>query len=368
MRAITVDSQGAAPALREDLPEPTPADNGIVVRVHASSANPADNSIAGGILAGMGLEHQYPVTLGRDYAGVVEQAGAAVSQYRPGDHVYGFVLHANPIVQDGAWAELITVTEELSIAPAPESVDLAIAGAAPLAGITAMTAIDALHLSADDVLLLAGAAGGVGSLSVQLAARAGARVLAPALPEDEEFLRELGVSDVLPREGDIAQLVRDRIPEGVDALLDLVNYARGIYDAALKPDARVASPSGAAGEGPGRTNVMATPSRETSSASARYSPTGRYASRSKPPTSSRRRRRRSARWPASTPRASSPSALVDSVWNSASSLSDLTADPRAGRPVAWSAARHAAEPGTLALTDRRQRGITPRVAGAAQLR
>jgi NADPH:quinone reductase len=66
----------------------------------------------------------------------------------------------------------------------------------------------------------------------------------------------------MPREGDIAQLVRDRVPEGVDALLDLVNYAPATYDAALKPEARVASPTGAAGEGPGRTNVMATPSRE----------------------------------------------------------------------------------------------------------
>ena len=120
MRAITVDSQGAAPALREDVPHPTPAENEILVRVHASSANPADNSIAAGILAGMGLEHEYPITLGRDYAGVVEQAGAAVSGYRPGDQVYGFVLHANPIVHDGAWAELITVTQELSIAPAPD--------------------------------------------------------------------------------------------------------------------------------------------------------------------------------------------------------------------------------------------------------
>jgi NADPH2:quinone reductase len=262
MRAITVDDHGAAPALREDLPEPTPADNEVIVRVHASSANPADNSIAGGILAGMGLEHQYPVTLGRDYAGVVEQAGAAVSQYRPGDQVYGFVLHANPIVHDGAWAELITVTEELSIAPAPDGVDLAIAGAAPLAGITAITAIDALELSEGDVLLVAGAAGGVGSLAVQLAAQAGARVIAPALPEDEAFLRELGVSDILPRDGDIAQLARELVPDGVDALLDLVNYAPGTYDAALKPGARVASPTGAAGEGPDRTNVMATPSRE----------------------------------------------------------------------------------------------------------
>jgi NADPH:quinone reductase len=262
MRAVTVDRLDTPPALREDLPAPTPADNEVLVRVHASSVNPVDNSIAGGVLAGMGVEHQYPVILGRDYAGVVEQVGAAVSRYRPGDRVYGFLLHANPTVHDGAWAELITLTEELSIAPAPDGIDLATAGAAPLAGITAMTAIDTLDLSDGDVLLVAGATGGVGSLAVQLAARAGARILAPALPEDEPFLRALGVSDVLPRDGDIAQLVRDRIPDGIDALLDLANYAPGTYDAALKPDARVASPTGAAGEGPGRTNVMATPSRE----------------------------------------------------------------------------------------------------------
>jgi NADPH:quinone reductase len=262
MRAITVDSHGAAPALREDLPAPAPAENEVLVRVHASSANPVDNSIAAGILAGMGVEHQYPVVLGRDYAGVVEQVGAAVSGYQPGDQVFGFVLHANPAVKDGAWAELITVTEELSIGPAPDGVDLAIAGAAPLAGITAVTAVAALELSEGDVLLVAGATGGVGSLAVQLAARAGARVIAPALPEDEEFLRGLGVTDVLARDGDIPALVRGLVPKGVDALLDLVNYAPGTYDAALKEGARVASPTGAAGEGPGRSNVMAAPTAE----------------------------------------------------------------------------------------------------------
>src|SRR4051812_41457485 len=262
MRAITIDSPAASAALREDLPAPTPADNQVLVRVRASSANPVDNSIAAGLLAGMGVEHDYPVILGRDFAGVVEQAGAAVSGYRPGDEVFGFLLHANPTVHDGAWAELITVTEEQSVAPAPDGIDLAVAGAAPLAGITAMTAIDALDLSEADVLLVAGATGGVGSLAAQLAARAGARILAPALPEDETFLRDLGVTDVLPRDGDIPPLVRDLVPAGVDALLDLINYGPGSYDAALKPDARVASPTGAAGEGPGRTNVMATPSRE----------------------------------------------------------------------------------------------------------
>jgi NADPH:quinone reductase-like Zn-dependent oxidoreductase len=232
------------------------------VRVHASSVNPVDNSIASGMLAQYGVPYEYPVILGRDYAGVVEQVGAAVSAYQPGDEVFGFVVHANPAVKDGAWAELITVSEELSIAPAPAGVELAVAGAAPLAGITAITALDALALGEGDVLLVVGATGGVGSLAVQLAAQAGARVIAPALPEDEQFLRGLGVTDVIARDGDIPALVRELAPDGVDALLDLVNYAPGSYDAALKPDARVASPTGAAGEGPGRTMVMAAPTRE----------------------------------------------------------------------------------------------------------
>jgi NADPH2:quinone reductase len=262
MRAVTIDSPDTAPALREDLPAPTPADNEVLVRVHASSVNPVDNSIAAGMLAHIGIEYDYPVTLGRDYAGVVEQTGAEVTGYQPDDPVFGFLPHANPKAHDGAWTELITVTEELSIAPVPDGVDLTVAGAAPLTGITAMMAVDALALSEGDAVLVAGATGGVGSLAVQLATRAGARLIAPALPEDEAFLGDLGVNEVLPRDGDIPTLVRELVPDGVDALLDLVNYTPGTYDAALKPDARVASPTGAAGEGPGGTMVMAAPTSE----------------------------------------------------------------------------------------------------------
>jgi NADPH2:quinone reductase len=262
LRAITLDSPETQPALRGDLPDPAPADNEVLVRVHASSVNPVDNSIAAGMLAQMGVEYEYPVTLGRDYAGVVERAGSADSGYRPGDRVFGFLLHANPSAHEGTWTDLITVAEELSIAAVPEGVDLAVAGAAPLAGITAITAVDALGLSEGDVLLVVGATGGVGSRAVQLAARAGARILAPALPEDETFLRELGVSEILPRDGDVVAAVRELVPGGVDALLDVVNYAPGTYDAALKDGARVASPTGAAGEGLGRSMVMAAPTTE----------------------------------------------------------------------------------------------------------
>jgi NADPH:quinone reductase-like Zn-dependent oxidoreductase len=262
MKAVTVDGPDAAPALREDLPTPAPADDEVLVRVHGSSVNPVDGSIAAGMLAQMGVEYEYPVILGRDYAGVVEQVGAAVTAYSAGDRVFGFLLHANPTAHDGAWAELITVGQDLSIAPVPDSVELGTAGAAPLAGITAFTAVDALRLTEGDVVLVAGATGGVGSLAIQLAARAGATVVAPALPEDEPFLRDLGVTEIVPREGDVAAAVRERFPDGVDALLDLVNYVPGSYDAALKDGARVASPTGAAGEGHGRTMVMAGPTTE----------------------------------------------------------------------------------------------------------
>jgi NADPH:quinone reductase-like Zn-dependent oxidoreductase len=262
MHAIVLTAPDKAPVLTEDLPEPTLSDNEVLVSVHASSVNPVDTSIAAGMLAQMGIEYEYPVILGRDYAGVVEQAGAAVSGYKPGDHVFGFLLHANPTARAGAWAELITVTEELSVAHAPEGIELAIAGAAPLAGITALAVADALELTEGDVALLAGATGGVGSLAVQLAVRAGARVIAPALPEDEEFLHGLGVSEVIPRDGDVAALVRALVPDGVDALIDLVNYTPGTYDAALRNGGRIASSTGAAGDGPGRTNVMASPTPE----------------------------------------------------------------------------------------------------------
>ena len=261
MKAITIEELGARPALSADQPAPTPGPDEVLVRVRASSVNPVDNAIAAGMLKDM-VEHEFPITLGRDYAGIVEEIGDDVTDFSIGDEVFGFVPGMAPAVHDGAWAELVAVPEHISIGPAPDGVELAAAGAAPLAGITAVTAIDALELSDSDVLLVVGATGGVGSVAVQLAAAAGVTVIASALPEDEGYLRAVGVADILPRDGDVAAAVRQRHPDGVDALLDNVSYAPGAYDAALKHGARVASPNNAAGEGPGHTNVMAAPTRQ----------------------------------------------------------------------------------------------------------
>ena len=248
MRAFILAGLETPPSLRE-VPEPVPGDNEVLVRVQASSVNPVDNAIAAGMLSGM-IEHEFPVTLGRDYAGVVEQAGAG-SRHAPGDEVYGFVPHAKATVHDGSWAELIVLPADAAVGRAPSGVDPETAGAAPLAGITALLCIDALELADGDALLVLGATGGVGSLAVQLAARAGARVLAPALPEDESYLRDLGVTDVIERDG--------ARPSGVDAVLDFVSYTPDYIDSVLRPGGRAASPNGAAGDGPGRTNVMSSP-------------------------------------------------------------------------------------------------------------
>lgn len=254
MRAITLDRLETQPTLRGDLPEPSPAANEIVIRVHASSVNPVDAFIGMGAMAQM-FEHEFPVTLGRDFAGVVEQVGDEVSHYRVGDEVFGFVSSANPTVNAGSWAELIVLPDDNFVGAKPESVDTAAAGAAPVAALTAIAAFDALAPTAGDDVLIVGATGGVGSFFVQLAASVGANMIAPALPEDESYLRDLGASEILDRNADLAAAVREAHPDGVDALFDVVSQAP---DASLlKEGGRLASPLGAAGAGEGRFNVMA---------------------------------------------------------------------------------------------------------------
>jgi NADPH2:quinone reductase len=259
MKAFVLDNFDTAPAVRDDLPAPMPADDELLIRVHASSVNPVDVHIAAGALKEM-VTHELPVTIGRDFAGVVEQVGSSVSRFKAGDEVFGFLPMANPNVHAGSWAELITVPQDTFAATRPQSIDFATAGAAPLAAITALAAADALQLSKGETVLVIGATGGVGSFFVQLAAAAGATVIAPALPEDHHYLRALGATELIDRNADLATTVRQAHPEGVDAVLDLANFTPDT--APLKEGGRLASPLGAAGEGPGRFNLMAQPTPE----------------------------------------------------------------------------------------------------------
>jgi NADPH:quinone reductase-like Zn-dependent oxidoreductase len=255
MKGFVLDGFDTEPRLRDDLPEPEPGEGELAVRVKASSANPVDNAVAGGSMRDY-AEYEFPVILGRDFAGVVESAGSGAN-FADGDEVFGLLQAVGPNVQNGSWAELALVPVEQA-ALKPSDLDFPPAGAAPVAALTALAAIEALDLREGERILIIGAAGGVGSIAVQLAKRAGAHIIAPGLPEDEGFLVDLGADHVIPRDGDVVAHTRELESGGVAALIDTVDYSRDeveVYEATLAEGGRVASPIRAAGEGPGRYNI-----------------------------------------------------------------------------------------------------------------
>src|SRR5689334_94427 len=128
MKAFVLDEFDSGPTLRDDLPEPEPGDGELVVRVHASSVNPVDNAVAGGLMRQI-AEYEFPVTLGRDFAGTVERAGSA-AQFSEGDEVFGFVPAVDANIHNGSWAELALVPQGQARAK-PAAVESGAAGAAP---------------------------------------------------------------------------------------------------------------------------------------------------------------------------------------------------------------------------------------------
>ncbi|MBO0747648.1 MAG: NADP-dependent oxidoreductase [Acidimicrobiaceae bacterium] len=261
MRAFVLDDFGAEPRVR-DRPEPEPGEGELVVRVNASSVNPIDNAIAGGLLRQM-ADYEFPVILGRDFAGVVDQVGGGVD-FSEGEEVFGKVLPAAATIHNGAWADLIRVPAESNVAKKPSGVDFATAGATGLAGMTALAAVNAVALQDGEPVLIVGATGGLGTFAVQLAKHAGAHVIAPGFPEDEGYLVDLGADHVIRRDDDVTAAARELESGGVAALLDFVSHTPEELDgyaAALAEGGRVASALNAAGDGPGRYNVGPTGER-----------------------------------------------------------------------------------------------------------
>ena len=247
MRAITLESFDSSPELHE-VATPQIAPNEVLVRVHASSINGFDVAVAAGMLQGM-MEYQFPVTIGRDLAGVVEQVGSEVSRYRLGEEVFGSL--STPVLHDGTWADYVASPQDTFIAPKPPSLHFLEAGALPVAGVAALISVDTLDPSEGDHVLVVGATGGVGSYAVQLAAKRGARVIATAQPEDEDYLRDLGAAETVDHtREDIVSAIRERYPDGIEGLADFANYADGFAPLAelVAPGGRAASTLGAADE------------------------------------------------------------------------------------------------------------------------
>jgi NADPH:quinone reductase-like Zn-dependent oxidoreductase len=166
----------------------------------------------GGLLARRGVAP--PVILGWDVSGVVERAGEGVTHPVPGEEVYGMVRFPEP---GGAYAEYVTAPAG-HLAPKPASVDHAAAASLPLVALTAWQALEVAGLAAGQTALVHAAAGGVGSMAVQLAADRGARVAGTASAANQDLLRDLGVD--LPV--DYAAERFEDVVSDVDVVLDTV--------------------------------------------------------------------------------------------------------------------------------------------------
>ena len=151
MRAIVIDEWGGREQIREADVEPPPvAPDGVLVRVRAAGVNPVDTKIRGGYMA-QKLPFHFPLILGWDVAGVVEQAGPAVTAFKPGDEVYGYIRRHH--LQFGTYAEYVTATDTY-FARKPASLSFEEAGALPLVGLTAHQALETMSVRGGETLFL----------------------------------------------------------------------------------------------------------------------------------------------------------------------------------------------------------------------
>ena len=218
MRAMALTEYGGPEVMRlTDLPDPLLGPDSVLVRVRAVGVNPVDTKIRAGYLAGA-FPSAFPLVPGWDVAGVVESTGPAVTEFSAGDDVVGYVRKDH--IQHGTYAELVAAPIR-TLAPKPASASFIEAAGLPLTGLTAHQALDAATVGAGDTVLVHAAAGGVGTMAVQLARLRGAKVVGTASEANHEFLRELGAEPVTYGEG-----IRTRLgtvaPAGVDAVIDFV--------------------------------------------------------------------------------------------------------------------------------------------------
>jgi NADPH2:quinone reductase len=200
-----------------DWPKPVPQVTEVLVRVHAAALNAVDYKIR---KAGSWAGVKPPAVLGYDAAGVVEAVGAGVKAFKPGDEVF-----YSPSIWggQGSYAEY-QVADESIVALKPKNLSFIEAAALPLAGMTAWDAMGFLKPQPGSTVLVHAAAGGVGSLAVQMAKAAGARVLGTCRAENQELVKALGADVAIDYRAEdfVTAVLRETGGEGVDGVYDTV--------------------------------------------------------------------------------------------------------------------------------------------------
>ena len=209
MKAVRVNQWGQ-PVQVEEIPQPTPQRDEVLVRVRAASLNPVDVYSVAGMLQAM---QQLPFIPGTDFAGEVVAVGSEVKHVKPGDAVYGMIP-----LRGGVFAEY-AAPKGNEVAQKPESLDYVQASAVPLTALAAwQTLIDSAQVKSGERVLIHGAAGSVGSFAVQLAKDRGAYVIASDLPGREALLQGLGADEIINAQ-------TQRFEDAVGKVDVVLNYA-----------------------------------------------------------------------------------------------------------------------------------------------
>lgn len=210
-KAVRFSEYGGIDVLRlEDVPLPEPAEGQVLLRVRAAGINPGEAAIRTGALHDL-FPAAFPSGQGSDLAGVVAKLGPGVEGWAPGDEVFGWTDNR------ASHAEFVLV-EAGNLTAKPAELSWEAAGSLFVAGSTAWAAVRAVSLKPGDTVAVSGAAGGVGSLAVQLAKRTGAEVIGIAGPGNHDWLAGHGVRPVGYGDG-LAERLREAAPR-IDAFID----------------------------------------------------------------------------------------------------------------------------------------------------
>ncbi len=224
MRAVRFDRYGDVDVLKVvEVERPKPGAGEFLVRVKAAGINPGEAAIRKGLVHAI-WPATFPSGEGSDLAGIVEEVGAEVKEYAAGDEVVGFTNRR------ASHAEYVVVKAS-DIVRRPGNVPWEVAGALFVAGTTAYAAVRAVAPTAGERVAVSGAAGGVGSIAVQLAKRAGANVIGIAGPGNHAWLRGHGVTPVAYGDG-LDERLRAAAGGSIDAFVD--TFGGGYVDLAVR--------------------------------------------------------------------------------------------------------------------------------------
>jgi NADPH:quinone reductase-like Zn-dependent oxidoreductase len=224
MRAVRFERYGGVEELAvTEVPRPRAAPGRVVVEVMAAALNPGEAAIRQGLMHDR-WPAQFPSGEGSDFAGVVTEVGDGVTSVAPGAEVIGWTD------ERASHAEAVSVPAGQLVAK-PAGVSWEAAGSLHVAGTTAWAAVRAVDTRPGDTVAISAAAGGVGSIAVQLARRSGARVIGIAGAANASWLASLGVTPVTYGDG-LADRLRAAAPDGIDAFIDC--FGGGYVDLAVE--------------------------------------------------------------------------------------------------------------------------------------